>query len=73
MIEDLRKDLKQIGYTISSRTRKLAGGPKLYLTVKTVDRNHWKDFVEVRAIIHRYYPDACMTSGGVYESTYATK
>ena len=59
-------------YKVYKKTRKLAKGPCLYLTVKPVDSPSGEWWREVRKEIKSLWPDATLTSLGT-DATFSTQ
>ena len=56
-------DLRQLGAKVRVRRRKLAHRTKVYLNVEA-EGGHWEWKHIIMPTIHRFFPDAYMTSGG---------
>lgn len=74
-INDLRNHLDAVGFKLRVKTRKLKGGVKRYFNVYSQNEDKEVSYhitlQVVRKIIREYFPDAVMTSGSIYDATFA--
>lgn len=80
----LKDDLKSLGFKLNVSTRKTALGIKRYFKVKynkklTPEEKLIEAYsvlpktnlMDIRILINKYFPDAYMSSGSIWESTFA--
>jgi len=61
-MNDFKKVMKELGWKLSIRTRKLAKGPKRYIHIHWIDQSLIVEQVPYDLIRH-YFPQSHMTSG----------
>jgi len=72
MIEELKDELRDVGYRVRVNRRKLAAGEKIYIQVTCGPDVIFTSGTraEVAHLIYHYFPDARITSGGTDNVTY---
>lgn len=73
MIEELKDELRDVGYRTRVTRRKLAAGEKIYIQVRCGPDVSFSSGTraEVAHLIYHYFPEAHITSGGTDNVTYA--
>lgn len=72
-LNDLRAECEERGWTLNTRVRKLASGPKRYFRIRGEVYPH----NVVSAVVKKHFPDSYLTSGsmggcsGICDLTYA--
>jgi hypothetical protein len=77
-LDDLKQELRALGVRVTSRSRSIVGGKRIYLTL--IGNNDAVAGLEnkvvfgrdnyIQRLVRKYYPDARVTSAGYLPSRY---